>query len=229
MQSSLVAAHPDVESLLETRAGAARARVLEAMAQVVSEKGYYATTVADVCRAARISRGTFYGQFEGKEDAFLQAYRHGIDVLQSRIRTAVRDEPGDWIARLRAGLRAYVETLAGEPRFARTYVLEIHAAGPRAQAARDEALRRFARRYRSSFEAGATARSGAAMPSDDALFALAAGVDQLVAARVREHGAERLRGLEAQLTSIAVAFLEGSAASGAEIGPSSTPATDGGS
>ena len=71
---------------------------------------------------------------------------------------------------------------------------EIHAAGPRAQAARDEALRRFARRYRASFEAGARGRRGGACPSDDALFVLAAGVDQLVAARVREHGATACAG-----------------------------------
>ncbi len=213
MEPSLIAAHPEVEPLLGARDGATRARVLEAMTQVVSEKGYAATTVADVCRAAHISRGTFYAQFEGKEDAFLEAHRHGIDVLQGRIRAAVRDEPGDWIARLRAGLRAYVDTLADEPRFTRTYVLEIHAAGPRAQAARDEAVRRFARRYRASFEAGARGRGEAQVPSDDALFVLAAGVDQLVAARVREHGTEQLRGLGDQLTSIAVAFLEGAAAS----------------
>ncbi len=213
MQPSLIAAHPEVEPLLEARDGAARARVLEAITQVVADKGYAATTVADVCRAARVSRGTFYDQFEGKEDAFLQAHSHGIDVLQSRIRAAVRDEPGDWVAQLRAGLCAYVDTLADEPRFTRTYVLEIHAAGPRAQAARDDAVRRFARRYRASFEAGARGRRGVRMPSDDALFVLAAGVDQLVAARVREHGTQQLRGLEDQLTAIAVAFLEGAAAS----------------
>ena len=211
MEPSLIAAHPNVEPLLETRDGAARARVLEAIAQVVADKGYAATTVADVCRTARISRGTFYEQFAGKEEAFLEAYRHGIDVLQGRVRAAVRDEEGDWVARLRAGLRAYVETLAEEPRFARTYVLEIHAAGPAAQAARDEALRRFARRYRASFEAGARGRRGGAAPSDEALFVLASGVDQLVAARVREHGVDGLTGLEDELTDIAVSFLEGAA------------------
>jgi AcrR family transcriptional regulator len=212
VEPSLIAAHPQVEPLLaESRDGAGRARVLEAIAQVVADKGYAATTVADVCRAARVSRGTFYEQFGGKEDAFLEAYRHGIDVLQGRVRAAVRDEDGDWIARLRAGLRAYVETLTQEPRFARTYMLEIHAAGPRAQAARDEALRRFARRYRASFEAGSRGRRGGRAPSDAALFVLAAGVDQLVAARVREHGAAGLRGLEGELTDIAVSFLEGAA------------------
>ena len=211
MKPSLIAAHPEVEPLLGARDGATKARVLEAITQVVSDKGYAATTVADVCRAAHVSRGTFYDQFEGKEDAFLEAHRHGIDVLQARIRVAVRDEDGDWIARLRAGLRTYLKTLADEPRFTRTYVLEIHAAGPRAQAARDEAVRRFARRYRSSFEAAARERPGLEMPSDDALFVLAAGVDQLVAAAVREHGLKALRGMDDDLTSIAVAFLEGAA------------------
>ena len=104
-----------------------------------------------------------------------------------------------------------METLTDEPRFGRTYRLEIPAAGPGAPAARDEAVRRFARRYRASFEAGARGRRGGRAPSDAALFVLAAGVDQLVAARVREHGADGLRGLEDELTDIAVSFLEGAA------------------
>ena len=99
------------------------------------------------------------------------------------------------------------------PRCVSSNTLSVAISSAGAQAARDEAVRRFARRYRASFEAGARGRGEAQVPSDDALFVLAAGVDQLVAARVREHGTEQLRGLEDQLTSIAVAFLEGAAAS----------------
>ena len=58
-------------------------------------------------------------------------------------------------------------------------------AGPRAGAARDEALRAFADRYRSSFRAALRERPELRMPTDDALFILSAGVDQLICARVR--------------------------------------------
>jgi AcrR family transcriptional regulator len=208
---SLVAAHPEVGHQLVPR-GSQRARLVEGMIQAVAEKGYAAATVADVVRAARVSRGTFYAQFASKEDCFLAAYNYGIDVIVERIRAAIRAEDGDWVARLRTGVRAYLETLAGEPRFARTHLFEVHLAGPRAGAERDAALRAFADRYRSSFRAALRERPALRMPSDDALFILSAGVDQLVCARVRAGELARLPDLTDELTLTAVAFLEGAAA-----------------
>jgi AcrR family transcriptional regulator len=208
---SLVAAHPEVGHQLDAR-GSQRARLVEGMIQAVAEKGYAAATVADAVRAARVSRGTFYAQFSSKEECFLAAYNYGIDVMVERIRTAIRAQDGDWIARLRVGIRTYLETLTGEPRFARTHLFEVHMAGPRAGAARDEALRRFAARYRSSFRAALQERPALRMPSDDALFILSAGVDQLICARVRAGQLDTLPDLTDELTLVAVAFLEGAAA-----------------
>ena len=206
MPGSLVAAHPLVAPHLDAHRGAQRARLLEAMTQAVAEKGYADATVADAVRAARVSRGTFYALFASKEECFLEAYRHGVEVLEQRIDAAVRAAP-DWRAQLRAGLRAFLDCLAEEPAFARTWLLEIHAAGRAAQAARDATLRRFAERYRASFE-----DSGAAvLPSDDALFVLAAGVDQLVCARLRASALDDLDDLTRELLTCAVALLAGTA------------------
>ncbi|MDX6729895.1 MAG: hypothetical protein QOK49_4700, partial [Baekduia sp.] len=123
---SLVAAHPEVGQQLDVR-GSQRARLVEGMIQAVAEKGYTAATVADAVRAARVSRGTFYAQFASKEECFLEAYRYGIDVMVERIRAALRAQAddADWVTRLRTGLRAYLETLSGEPRFARTHLFEV--------------------------------------------------------------------------------------------------------
>lgn len=208
VRASLVAAHPSVAPHLDARAGAQRARLLEGMTQAVAEKGYAAATVADAVRIARVSRGTFYVLFASKEACFLEAYRHGVEVLEHRIDEAVRGDDGDWRARLRAGLRAYLACLADEPAFMRTWMIEIHAAGPAAQAARDATLRRFADRYRASFDAA----GAPALPGDDALFVLAAGVDQLVCARLRAGGIADAEALTETLLTCAVAQLAGAAA-----------------
>jgi hypothetical protein len=50
------------------------------------------------------------------------------------------------------------------------------------------------------------------MPSDDALFILSAGVDQLVCARVRAGALEHLPELEDELVTTAVSLLEGATA-----------------
>src|SRR3954452_20668266 len=88
-----------------------RTRLLDAMIDVVAEKGYAAATVTDAVRAARVSRGTFYALFPSKEACFIEAYRRNVEVLVARIEAAPHEEHGYWRARLRAGLQAYLDRL----------------------------------------------------------------------------------------------------------------------
>ena len=175
MARSLVTAHPELEPLLHERPQ--RAKLLDAMVRVVAEKGYETATVADAVKLARVSRGTFYELFDSKEACLAAAYRLGQEVLAARVSQAVR-EAGDWREELRLGLRAYLQTFDEEPLFARVYLLEwapVHTA-------REEALRRFARRYGRTF-----ARAGVQVP-EQALYVLAAGVHELARAHVLAGG-----------------------------------------
>src|SRR5690242_3020391 len=62
-----------------------RGRVLEAMVKAVAEKGYAATTIADVVARAGVSRRTFYEQFRDKEACFLAAFDTGVAFVRTRI------------------------------------------------------------------------------------------------------------------------------------------------
>ena len=66
-----------------------RTRLVDAMAQIVAEKGYPATTVADVVERAGVSRRTFYEQFADKEACFLAAYDAGLEAVLCRVGYAV--------------------------------------------------------------------------------------------------------------------------------------------
>ena len=184
-----------------------RGRVLRAMGDVVADKGYAAATVADVVRAAGVSRTTFYEQFRSKEDCFVEAYRHHVDTLIDAVRVAVRADDGDWRAQLRAGMRAYLAALAADRRFARTYLLEIHAAGEAALDARAEALRRFADRYHATFEQARASDPRLRGPSADALLVLCSGTEQLVAERLRSGDDAPLADLEDVFCDCAEAVL----------------------
>ncbi len=173
MADSLVAHHPQVGPLLSDRAQ--RAKLVEAMVQVVADKGYEPATVADVVRKARVSRSTFYGLFDSKEACFAAAFRLGTEVLADRVRSAVQDVE-DWREELRLGIRAYLQTLDEEPRFARVYLLEAHAVAEE----RDRATSHFVRRYTESF-----LKSGRPVPPDAAVRLLAVGVGVLAAEQVR--------------------------------------------
>jgi AcrR family transcriptional regulator len=165
------------------------------MIALVAEKGYAAATVTDAVRLARVSRGTFYELFDSKQACLVAAYELGIDVLEEHIAAGVRGAP-DWLTELRLGLRAYLLALTTDPRFARIHLLEWQLLG----ADRDQATRRFVRRYAKTF-----ARSGRPVPPDDALFALAAGIDQLVCARLR--AGEDIVNLEDTLVAYAARLI----------------------
>jgi AcrR family transcriptional regulator len=128
--------------LLERRTQ--RERLLDGMAQTVAQRGYAATPVAEVLKAAGVSRRTFYEQFADKEDCFLAAYDAIVGLCTERVVSAYH-AGGDWEHGIARAYDALLGTLAAEPHFARLGVVDVLGAGPRALARRDTALRRFAR------------------------------------------------------------------------------------
>lgn len=112
------------------------------MAQVVSEEGYQRTSVSKVVAAAGVSRNSFYEHFANKEDCFLAAYDATIERVVAHVTAASRPHD-DWDQRLEAGFAAFLGFAAEEPELAWLCVVEVLAAGPRALARRDDAMRTF--------------------------------------------------------------------------------------
>lgn len=112
-----------------------RLRIFVGMAQAMWVKGYVGTPVADIIKRAGVSRETFYQLYPDKLAAFLAAFDLVGEVLLERLRTSL-GEPGEPIERFERAVRAYLETLASEPGYARLFLVEVHAAGPEAMARR---------------------------------------------------------------------------------------------
>jgi AcrR family transcriptional regulator len=123
-----------------------RERLVAAVADVVSERGYSAMTVADVVERAGVSRRTFYEHFEDKEDALLQAYDVVVAQVFASLEAGYQREE-NWRDGVRAALTSFLENLAAEPALARMCMVEALAAGPRALARRDRAIRELAELY----------------------------------------------------------------------------------
>ncbi len=98
------------------------------MTEAVAERGFAKVTVADVIKRAGVSRETFYEQFRSKEDCFLAAVDGAAGLLAERLGEAFA-EPAAPAERLDTVLRIYLETLAAEPAAARTFLIEVYAAG----------------------------------------------------------------------------------------------------
>jgi AcrR family transcriptional regulator len=193
-----------------------RARLLEAIVHLVAADGYAATRVQDVTSYARVSRTTFYEQFADKEECFLAAYNAGAHAHLEQVGAAIAraSEP---LERLRTATFAYVEVLAAEPDYARTFLVEIHRAGPRALEARVAVHRRYAELLKSWYE-GSAEELGLATPIPDEVFgASVAAVDAVVATRVRQGGGGRLVEIVPALLYIELALVGASAAAQREL------------
>jgi AcrR family transcriptional regulator len=117
--------------------------MLRAVAEAVADKGYAPLTVADVISRAGVSRETFYEHFSDKEDCFLAALDQGAQTLLEILGSAIAragDDPGE---RLEEMLKAYLNTLAGEPAFAKAFLIDAYGAGPGATERRLELQQRF--------------------------------------------------------------------------------------
>src|SRR5690242_15400907 len=98
-----------------------RERLLRAMAELVGEQGYQATTVPQVVAAARVSRNTFYGFFTDKTECFIALCEQVGTELHAEL-AAFADEP-DWLTALRRGLEAYLRWWQQRPAFTRAYLV----------------------------------------------------------------------------------------------------------
>jgi AcrR family transcriptional regulator len=128
----------------ETVARSQRERALRAMVEAVADRGYAETRVVDVIERAGLSRKTFYELFGDKEDCFLAAYDEVSARLYAVTEEAFEKAAGrPWAERITDGITALVEELASDQAAARFAVIEVLAAGPRALARRDAAIRQF--------------------------------------------------------------------------------------
>jgi AcrR family transcriptional regulator len=178
-----------------------RTRLLEAVGRAVAERGYSAATIDDIVRGAGVSKKTFYDHFADKQDCFLAAYEAASEELLERVGEAHADADEDWAERTRAGIRAYLRWLAGDPALARVYLVEVAAAGPEALERRERLRDRYTELMR--------ARGVPREVPDEIHHAVVAAVDDLVVRHIREHGAERLPELEPVLLYLQRALLDG--------------------
>lgn len=109
-----------------------RARMMLALADVVGEKGYVPTSVADVIKRAGVSRQTFYEQFSDKLDCFLATFDTAGEILAGELTSLVDTEGGDPLERFDRLLARYLGLLAASAGYARVLLVESHAAGPEA-------------------------------------------------------------------------------------------------
>src|SRR3984885_6367928 len=202
------------DDVSETTSSITRARIFEAMAQGVSDRGYATVTVSDVVTGARISRRTFYEHFQDKEHCFLETYRTGCENGIVQIDASLRAlEDPDWRTRLSVSLETYLAILAAEPHFARVLLIDVLGAGPEALEARERVLADYVGHYRGLRERARAEEPDLPAVPDAFLRGLVGGIAELVQQCLLESAADevsdRLRELHPTLFRFAASVLTG--------------------
>ncbi len=104
-----------------------RARIFFGVVHSVARKGYTATTIADICGLAKLSKTTFYPLFPDKAAAFLAGYKAAHAHLVGLL-TRYRPRAGSWSDRLRAELRQYLALHLSSLSTDKCYLPELPAA-----------------------------------------------------------------------------------------------------
>lgn len=116
-----------------------RLRLLDGLASSIAERGYRASTVADIVRNARTSKRTFYDQFAGKEECFLELLRADVEKLGERIGSSV-DPEADWHQQIRQAVEAYVGHIESRPAITLSWIRELPSLGAAARPAQRRGL-----------------------------------------------------------------------------------------
>lgn len=117
-----------------------RERLFGAAVAVVSEKGFDATTVADLIEVSGVSRSDFYRHFANKGECLTAAAEA---LLEPMLREAARLRDCD-PQEARATFEALIAMLCAQPAAARVCFVDLHAAGAEGEAVADRGFEALA-------------------------------------------------------------------------------------
>lgn len=197
-----------------------RRRMLDALTEAVAEHGFNALTVTAVVSRAGVSRKTFYEHWRDRDECFLAAYEDGLAALRAEMlaaSAAAVAADADTVEQLRATVRTYLTFLADRPALARTFVLEVLAAGPAALERRAAAYTEFADVTR-QWHRQARAADASVRAVPDAVYAAVVGAGHgLVAEHVRLGRTSQLPDLEPMIMYVHLALLADQETAEAEL------------
>jgi AcrR family transcriptional regulator len=178
-----------------------RRRVMTALTDVVAEKGYTATTIADVSARAGVSRKAFYEHFANKEACFLETYDEIVAAGMRRIARTYGDLDA-LTEGAQSGIGALFELAIENPNVLRLVMVEIGAAGPAGVARHERLLAGYEDLLRESL--GLSPTSGT-IPNP-VLRATIGGLNKVLYTHVQSGEYEQLRGLLDDIVAWATSY-----------------------
>ena len=178
-----------------------RERLIAAVPAVVAERGYDAMSVADIVKAAAVSRNAFYKNFGDKQECFAAAHEAGHERLFDLL--AQPCEAGATLEkRVESSLATGLDALAAEQAIARMLFVEAPSAGE------EIALRyhQWLQRYGTLLRFAAPDLPPQSIPAPEVEGVIVGGIASRIASELLHGCAAKLPDLAAPLVEYVLAF-----------------------
>jgi AcrR family transcriptional regulator len=106
-----------------------RNEILDAAAQIFSQKGYHGTSMQDIALLVNLQKASLYHHVSSKQEILFELLNRGLDLLSERVETAVNG-PGSPDERLQKAMCAYLSTLTEYQALASVLLLEYRSLEP---------------------------------------------------------------------------------------------------
>lgn len=128
----------------EGDAGSTRHRILDAALDVFSREGYHATRMDDIVQRSGASKGAIYFHFPNKEKLFLGLVDQFADLLERRVKAAIKQEDAGMV-RVRIAVTTCLETFSKYRRPAKILLVQAAGIGKAFEDKRNATNERFAK------------------------------------------------------------------------------------
>lgn len=153
-----------------------RRRLLDAGLGQVGASGYARTTIEGLCAGAAVTPRHFYEEFGGREALLVAVFDEIVESTSAAVAAALAAAPADPIARVRAGVGAFLHALLDDPRRARVACVEIVGVSREVEAHRRAVLHDFARLITDEARRLSEGHQDFSLPA----LALVGGINELV-------------------------------------------------
>jgi AcrR family transcriptional regulator len=184
-----------------------RRRLLDALTLALTDQAYADVTIADIVARARVSRRTFYEQFDNK-DACLLALCERLSEQILGLIAAGYDPTADWVEQLNRVTDTYLQALQMQPALVRTLYIELMQLGDVGLAVRRRISQRFAMFLIMQVELARVREPGKRSLSPALATAIVGGANELILQAIEDGRADRLSDLAPTVSEFMQAVLK---------------------
>ncbi|WP_250009820.1 TetR/AcrR family transcriptional regulator [Actinoplanes sp. M2I2] len=163
-----------------------RRRLLDGLAAGIRERGYSETTVADIVRAARTSRRTFYAHFADRQECLVALLHETNQRTIARISASV-DPGAPWDTQVRQAIEGWIGAVRADPAIMLSWIRDVPALGQgRARLFQRETMSAFVALIRRLTDTPHLRAAGVLPASDQTATILLGGLRELIAVTVED-------------------------------------------